>query len=318
MRRPLLRTLPPRTVVNREAALLELLSQLRSRDYRFTCVTPATHARVLARPLTGAPSLRDIFGWNRPFDREQLSDQLVELLETADCLDDDGGRVRSRIRVASLGDFLLLHSSFPTEAEDAVFFGPDSYRFASFITAHLPSLFPGARVVDMGAGNGVGGLLCKKREPHATVTLVDVNNAALELARVNAEAAGLSVDFLQSNEVPPGCDLVVANPPYMADEGHRTYRDGGDLIGGELSRLWTEQALTALRPGGTLLLYTGAAFVDGHSPLIEAISETCAAAGVVPVIEEIDPDVFGEELDRPAYASVERIAAIGVRITMPG
>jgi hypothetical protein len=26
--------------------------------------------------------------------------------------------------------------------------------------------------------------------------------------------------------------------------------------------------------------------------------------------EELDPDVFGDELDRPAYAAVERIAAV--------
>jgi hypothetical protein len=30
------------------------------------------------------------------------------------------------------------------------------------------------------------------------------------------------------------------------------------------------------------------------------------------VYEEIDPDVFGEELDRPAYATADRIAAVGL------
>jgi hypothetical protein len=28
--------------------------------------------------------------------------------------------------------------------------------------------------------------------------------------------------------------------------------------------------------------------------------------------EEIDPDVFGEELDRQAYADADRIAAVGL------
>jgi hypothetical protein len=31
-------------------------------------------------------------------------------------------------------------------------------------------------------------------------------------------------------------------------------------------------------------------------------------------VEEIDPDVFGEELDRPEYWETERIAALGIRI----
>jgi hypothetical protein len=31
-------------------------------------------------------------------------------------------------------------------------------------------------------------------------------------------------------------------------------------------------------------------------------------------LSEIDPDVFGEELDQPGYGQVERIAAIGAVI----
>jgi len=53
--------------VTKEEALAELLRTLKSADYRFVAVTPATHSRVLARPLTGPPGLRDIFGWNRAF-----------------------------------------------------------------------------------------------------------------------------------------------------------------------------------------------------------------------------------------------------------
>ena len=34
-------------------------------------------------------------------------------------------------------------------------------------------------------------------------------------------------------------------------------------------------------------------------------------AGCTMAYREIDPDVFGEELERPAYRDVERIAAIG-------
>jgi hypothetical protein len=34
-------------------------------------------------------------------------------------------------------------------------------------------------------------------------------------------------------------------------------------------------------------------------------------------LSEIDPDVFGEELDQPSYQNVERIAAIGALIRSP-
>ena len=35
-------------------------------------------------------------------------------------------------------------------------------------------------------------------------------------------------------------------------------------------------------------------------------------AGVAFIYREIDPDVFGEELDAPAYANAERIAAVAL------
>lgn len=31
--------------------------------------------------------------------------------------------------------------------------------------------------------------------------------------------------------------------------------------------------------------------------------------------DEIDPDVFGEELEQPAYAAAHRIAAVGLVVT---
>ena len=65
-----------------------------------------------------------------------------------------------------------------------------------------------------------------------------------------------------------------------------------------------------------MLLYTGAAFVDGEAPFLAALERSCADAGADLDVTEIDPDVFGEELDEPPYAKVERIAAIGAIIRL--
>jgi hypothetical protein len=35
---------------------------------------------------------------------------------------------------------LFVHSSFPTEKSDAVFFGPDTYRFARFIDSTIDTI----------------------------------------------------------------------------------------------------------------------------------------------------------------------------------
>jgi methylase of polypeptide subunit release factors len=288
-------------------ALLDLLTWLKARHYRFHAVTPATHARVLARPA-GAADLRAIFGWNRPFAERDVEPGLLALMHTAGIVRDN----RSSLRVASLGSDLFLHSAFPTEEADAVFLGPDTYRFVRFVRQNWPERAQG--IADLGTGAGVGGIIAAKLAPEAHVSLVDTNPRALELAGINASAAGVAVGLLQGSKIPTGVDLVIANPPYMMDSAGRAYRDGGDLFGGALSLRWVEQALEALAPGGTLLLYTGASIVGGGSPLQEAIERACAAAGAPVRIEEIDPDVFGEELEQPAYAEVERIAAIGAVI----
>ena len=65
-RSSLLRALPARVFGDEQEPLLQLL-QVKARRYSFTAVTPATHARVLARPWDGRADLRDIFGWSRPF-----------------------------------------------------------------------------------------------------------------------------------------------------------------------------------------------------------------------------------------------------------
>ena len=294
---------------------MDLLGRLEALHYRFVAVTPATHARVLARPLERRPTLRDIFGWSRQFRSSDLEPDWLALLQQADVIEFDEDLLRSKVRVASLNDDLFLHSAFPTNADDAVFFGPDTYRFARFIADAMTTLPSPRRIIDMGAGSGAGGIFAARLAPDARITLVDANPVALSLARVNAAFAGVQVEPVLADRVPDGADLILANPPYMMDSQGRSYRQGGGLLGGQVALEWTEQSLTALEPGGSLLLYTGAAVREGQAPLIEALQQTCLEAGAVIDVQELDADVFGEELELPDYAEVERIAAIGALIT---
>jgi release factor glutamine methyltransferase len=295
--------------------LLELLRQLRACEYRFITVTPATHARVLRRPLDGRPSLRDIFGWNCPFTGSDLYPRLLSLLEAADALERNGDGLRSKVRVASLGDHLFLHSSYPTEQNNSVFFGPDTYRFVQFLQDKMADLRPPAWIVDMGAGTGAGGIFVRQRFRNSRVTLVDVNAAALELARINAAFAGTDVETVTSATIPHGADLIIANPPYIMDAARRTYRDGGDLLGGAVALDWTNKALAGMAEGGVLLLYCGVAYERGRAPLIDALQKVCDQGRATLTVEELEVDVFGEELENAAYATTERIAAIGAMIS---
>ena len=295
-----------------DAALVELLHLLRRQDYRHTAVTPKTHETVISRPLKRRPDLADILGWNRPFQEADLDPQLYALLERTEAIKTANDvELRTNIRVASLGEDLFVHSAFPTDDKDAVFFGPDTYRFVHFLDAQMSELRDAGVIVDMGAGSGAGGIAVARRLGGPRTILVDINAKALGYARINARAAGVEVEVLESDRMPQ-CNLLIGNAPYLMDAGGRAYRDGGDLLGGAVSLDWIEQGLRQLSPGGTILLYTGAAYVDGRSPLLDAIEHVCREAGARLEVQELDPDVFGEQLLEPGYQNVERIAAVGL------
>lgn len=298
-------------------ALLELGRALMREGYHFVTPTPETHRRVLARG-DAASNLRDVFGWSRVFKRAQLPAEWFALLQAADALDQLGDGYRARVRFSSLEGGLYVHSAYPTSAVDAVFFGPDTYRFCTFVRRAAPS---SRHVVDIGCGSGAGGLIAARAAGAQRLVLSDINARALFYARINAALSrGLEPDAFAletpiSNvlhDVAGPLDLIVANPPYMRDGAARAYRDGGGQFGEALSVRIVREALARLAPGGTLLLYTGVAVVDGRDVFLEAIEGLLQ--GHTSHYEEVDPDVFGEELERPGYERVERIAAVGLTV----
>jgi methylase of polypeptide subunit release factors len=257
------------------------------------------------------------------FGRDAIDATLLRDLVAAGVVVDTADGFRSRVRVSSLGDDLLLHSAFPTDDRDAVFFGPDSYRFAALIRRELVRrpMAAGASLVDMGTGAGAGAIVAAHLCKAARIAMTDVNPAALALARVNARAAGIVADFHCADDLSPVAgapDLVLANPPYIIDAAGRAYRDGGGLHGAQVSLDMAEEAASRLAPGGRFILYTGSAIVAGEDALRDRLVALAADAGLSLRYEEIDPDVFGEELETPAYRDVERIALVGAVIERPG
>jgi SAM-dependent methyltransferase len=301
-----------------DAALLSLLEGLAAARYRFVTVTPETHRRVLERGRGRiAGDLRDVFGWSLPFEEGLLPPPLSEALEQAGLIEREGALCRSRVRVSSVDERLFLHSAHPTDAADAVFFGPDSYRFVRFLKAELPRSAPVGRLVDIGAGSGVGAIMAAPLLAGARLTATDVNPLALRFARINALHAGIELEAIESaalDAVEGPVDLVIANPPFVADPAGRLYRDGGAMHGARLSLDWALAAARRIGPGGTVLLYTGSAIVAGLDGLREALEHELPALGCTIGYSEIDPDIFGELLEQPGYEGVERVAAVGAVI----
>jgi SAM-dependent methyltransferase len=301
-------------------SLLHLLAWLGAEGYRFTTVTPATHARVLARdPQAHAGSLRDVFGWSRPFAPGLLPPPALNALRAADLLQPaDHGLVRSGVRFSTLQGQLFAHSAYPTQAADAVFFGPDSYRFAALVARELQQspLAPQARIVDLGCGAGPGGIVAARLSEQPALFLTDINPRALQFAAANAAHAGCAEAALAEGDLfaplQGQFDLILANPPYLNDASARTYRHGGGRWGEALSVRIVREGLRRLAPGGRLVLYTGVAMVDGQDPLLQALQAELQDSGWPWLYRELDPDVFGEELDEPAYREAERIAAVAL------
>jgi methylase of polypeptide subunit release factors len=310
------------TTDKEDEALAALLDRLRATGYRFIPPTPETHRRVVARfDKARADTLRDIFGWNRPFAREAIAADLFALLERADMVRGVDGQFRSEVRVASVGDSLFLHSAYPTSSRDAVFLGPDSYRFVRFLAGALAGAPAVRRLVDIGAGSGVGAIIAARHLPGARLTLTDINPLALRFARINARHNQVPVEALEGSGLDPvegEIDLAITNPPFILDPSSRTYRDGGDRHGAALSLAWTLAAATRLTPGGRVLLYTGSAIVAGEDRLAAALRERLPRLGCTLRYAELDPDIFGEQLDEPGYEDVERIAAVGADIIRAG
>ena len=300
--------------------LLKLGRYLQRKDYHFTTVTPLTHARNRERHRR-AENLRDIFGWSLPFDKALLSSEEFDLLEEAGVLEPYADNWRSIVRWSSLNGLLMVHSAYPTDTADAVFFGPDTYRFARLIGNFISRRPDIRRAVDIGTGSGAGAIVIGRECPQAQVAAVDINPRALVFSAVNAELADMhNVRPVRSDllaDTRGGFDLVVANPPYMIDPLGRSYRHGGDDLGAELSWRIVDEALTRLTPGGTLLLYTGVAIVDGVDMFRQRLVARLGGVSCHWHYEEIDPDVFSEELLTAAYARVERIAVVGLQLTLP-
>ena len=112
---------------------------------------------------------------------------------------------------------------------------------------------------------------------------------------------GKRVDFF-------GCDSDAAGEIAVSSGGR---------FGEGLSARIVREGMDRLAPGGRLVLYTGVAIADGQDALLEQLQPHLRARGWPWRYRELDPDVFGEELDEPAYADAERIAAVALVVERP-
>ncbi|MDP5292628.1 methyltransferase [Oceanimonas sp. CHS3-5] len=144
----------------------------------------------------------------------------------------------------------LENSDFTIYNHAAVFSRASLDIGARFMLEHLPANRPG-RVIDLGCGNGVLGLMTLARNPDATVTFADESHMAVASARLNVERnlpeamdrARFMVNNCLDGMAPDSADLVLCNPPFhqqqaitdhiawqMMTDARRVLRRGGELL----------------------------------------------------------------------------------------
>jgi release factor glutamine methyltransferase len=159
-------------------------------------------------------------------------------------------------------------------------------------------------VVDVGTGTGAIALALKQARPDATVVATDVSDAAVELARANADRHGLDVDVAQGDllaglapSLRGEVDAIVSNPPYVEAADYAALPREvladpvGALLGGtEVHRRLAGEALEWLRPGGWLLMEIGA---DQGEAVRALLSEGFDSVEVLPDLAGRDRIVRG-------------------------
>jgi len=140
------------------------------------------------------------------------------------------------------------------------------------------------RVVDVGTGSGAIALAIAQERPDTRVQATDISPGAIELARENADANGLTVEFREGDllagfEGP--FDLLVSNPPYVDPA--------------ELDAL--EPELLEWEPRGALV-------ADGQTERLVRDAQQVLNGWLVLEVHEDRARIVAQALERAGYSSV--------------
>jgi release factor glutamine methyltransferase len=165
----------------------------------------------------------------------------------------------------------------------------------------LAASFPHPRIVDIGTGSGAIAVALAHHLPYAAITAIDLSDRALALAQENAALNHVDtrIRFLRGDLLSPvaseNFDLVVSNPPYVAEADRASLsvevRDHEPVLalfagadGLAVYQRLIPAAHAALAPGGFIAVEIGV----GQSSAV-ALLLTAASFGEI----ESTPDLQG-------------------------
>ena len=152
---------------------------------------------------------------------------------------------------------------------------PESELIVEELLTLLPLDAPALprRVADIGTGSGCIAVSVAAERPLVKVVATDISKAALDVARRNADRAGVTprIEFLECAYLSGAAgefDFILSNPPYVSEKEYedlppeiREYEPATALVAGEDGLRDIVQILdlsvSRLKPGGTLFMEIG-------------------------------------------------------------
>lgn len=267
---------------DRTWTVLELLRWTEQHFSERGIETARLDAEVLLSHALGVPRLQLYVDFDKPIaegERAGFRELVVR-------------RGRDRVPVSQLLGFREFWSLELQVTGDVLSPRPETETLVEAALAGCPEREHSYRILDVGTGSGAIALALASERPSADVTATDISPEALQIARANADKLLLSdrLRFLEGDlfEACPGeqFDLVVSNPPYVAERDREGLPPELDhepevaLFGGEdgfavVSRL-IAQVSRALMPGGVFAVEVG------HDQT-ERTAKECSEAGLLEV-----------------------------------
>lgn len=146
---------------------------------------------------------------------------------------------------------------------DPILFSPRTIDKGTLAMLSVVEFQQSDKVLDLGCGYGVVGILAAKLIGQNNVTMCDISPIAVECARENTLRNQVSqVTVLESNGFEKICDndftLILSNPPYHADfsvpkrfieEGYRYLVTGGKFVMVTKRQKWYKQKFISVFGG---------------------------------------------------------------------
>ena len=97
---------------------------------------------------------------------------------------------------------------------------PETEELVEWVIEYAAIKGKALRILDIGTGSGCIAIALKKAIPEATVAAIDISTSALKIAKTNAAALKVDIEFitldiLNTAFLPDQYDVIISNPPYI-------------------------------------------------------------------------------------------------------